>query len=63
MGASTGHRTESKNQKKWFLVRSLVVQPRILRSWLLERQCRPLQAPNTKEVHCNRLDEVIWKGL
>lgn len=32
MGASTGHRTESENQKKGFLVRSLVVQPRILRS-------------------------------
>lgn len=36
MGASTGHRAEGENQKKWLLVRPLEAQFRILRGRLLD---------------------------
>lgn len=50
MGASTGHRAEDENQKKWLSVRPLEAQARILRSTLFLRQCRPLQV-QAEEVY------------
>lgn len=57
MGASTGHRAEGVDQKKSLLVQTLVAQPGILKSRLLER---PLWSPTTWEVYWNRLDEDSW---
>lgn len=57
MGASTGHRAEGENQKKWLLVRPLETQSRILRSRLFLAQCRPLQVQAQSkftEIECMR---------
>lgn len=67
MGASTGHKAEGENQKKWLLVRPLETQSRILRSRLFLGQCRPSSGPSTEEVYWNRMHEVtgnkdLWPG-
>lgn len=51
MGASIGYRAEGVDQKKSLLRQTLVAQPGILRSRLLERQWRPPWDPTTREVY------------